>query len=89
MLLFICIVHLFAVTLNTVLQSPFNFNEMQALECIQRAATRYILHYPDVKYNERCSTLNPLPLSFRRDRADLAFYFKYLHGLQGVQLHGF
>ena len=34
----------------------FNLNEMQALESIQRAATRYILHYPDVKYSERCTT---------------------------------
>ena len=29
--------------------SPINSNEMQALEFIQRAAMRYILHYPDVK----------------------------------------
>ena len=27
--------------------SPFNFNEMQELESIQRAAIRYMLHYPD------------------------------------------
>ena len=54
--------------------SPFNFNEMHALESIQRAATRYILHYPDVKYSERCTTLNLLPLSFRRYCADLIFF---------------
>ena len=62
---------------------------MQALESIQRAATRYILHYPDVKYSERCTTLNLLPLSFRRDCADLFFFFKCLHGLYAVQLEDF
>ena len=69
--------------------SPFNFNEMQALEFIQRAATRYILQYPDVEYSERCTTLNLLPLSFRRDCADLIFFFKYSHGLYAVQLEDF
>ena len=69
--------------------SAFNFNEMQALESIQRAATRYILHSPDVKYNERCTTLNLLPLSFRRDCADLIFFLKCLHGLYAVQLDDF
>ena len=69
--------------------SPFNFNEMQALESIQRAATRYILHYPDVKCSERCTTLNLLPLSFRRDCADLIFFFKCVHGLYAVQLEDF
>ena len=62
---------------------------MQALESIQRAATRYILHSPDVKYNERCTTLNLLPLSFRRDCADLIFFLECLHGLYAVQLNDF
>ena len=34
-----------------------------------------ILSYPDVKYSERCTILNLLPLSFRRDWAELIFYF--------------
>ena len=66
---------------SSTVWSSFNFNDMQALESIQRAATRYILSYPDVKYSERCTTLNLLPLSFRRDCAHLIFYFKCLHGL--------
>ena len=74
---------------STVWSSLFNFYEMQALESIQRAGTRYILNYPDVKYSERCSTLNLLPLSFRRDCADLTFFFKCLHGLCAVQLDDF
>ena len=48
-----------------------------------------LLHYPDVKYSERCITLNLLPLSFRRDCADLIFFFKCLHGLYAVQLVDF
>ena len=48
-----------------------------------------ILSYPDVKYSERCTILNLLPLSFRRDWADLIFYFKCLHGLYASQLEDF
>ena len=44
-----------------------------------------ILSYPDVKYSEGCTILNLLPLSFRRDWADLIFNFKCLHGLYAVQ----
>ena len=68
--------------------STFHFNEMQALGSIQRAATRYILPYTKVKYSERCTTLNLLPLAFRRDCADLIFFYKCLHGLYAVQLEG-
>ena len=49
---------------------------MQALEFIQRAATCNILNYTDVKYSERCTKLNLLPLSFRRDCADLILFYK-------------
>ena len=45
-----------------------------------------ILSSPDVKYSERCTILNLLPLSFRRDWADLIFYFECLHLLYAVQL---
>ena len=64
-------------------------NEMRALESIQRTGTRYILHYPDVKYSKRCTTPNLLPLSFWRDCADLIFFFKCLHELYAVQLDDF
>ena len=65
--------------------SPFNFNQIQALEFIQRAATRYILNHPDLKYNERCTKLTLLPLLFLRDCADLIFFYTCLHGFYEVQ----
>ena len=62
---------------------------MQALLSIQRASTHHILQYRDVNYSEGCTTLNLLQLSFRRDCADLVFYFKCLDGLYAVQLQYF
>ena len=34
------------------------FNLVEALVYIQRPSTRYILNYPDLKYNEGCNKLN-------------------------------
>ena len=50
------------------------------LERVQRAATRYILSYPDMSYVQRLSKTNLLPLSFRRDVLDLKFLYKCING---------
>ena len=49
---------------------------LQLIEGIQRRATNYILHYPDLDYRERLTKLKLLPLSFRREIIDLTFFFK-------------
>ena len=67
--------------------APFNFNTMQTLESIQGTATRYLLYYPDFKYNERCSKLKLLPLSL--SEIVQIFSFKCLHRLYEVQLEDF
>ena len=60
--------------------SPYHHKDIKLIESIQRSATRYILHYPDnMSYNQRCSALNLLPLSFRREIADAVYLFKYIH----------
>ena len=41
---------------SSTVWSPFN--GIQALVYSQRAATCYILNYPDLKYNERCTKLH-------------------------------
>ena len=51
------------------------------IERVQRAATRYILNYPNLTYPERLLKTNLLPLSFRRDMLDLKFFYKSLHGI--------
>ena len=41
---------------SSAVWSTFNF--IEAIVCIQQAATRYILNYPDLLYNERCRPPN-------------------------------
>ena len=67
----------------------FYINDMPKVASSSKLSLFAILSYPDVKYSERCTILNLLPLSFRRDWADLIFYFKCLHGLYTVQLEDF
>ena len=64
-------------------------NDMPKVASSSKLSLFATLSYPDVKYSERCTILNLLPLSFRRDWADLIFYFKCLHGLYTVQLEDF
>jgi hypothetical protein len=59
------------------------------LERVQRAATRYILNFPNISYTDRLSLLNLLPLSFRRDMLDLKFYYKSVNRLNELELYDF
>jgi hypothetical protein len=54
---------------------------MKSIESIQRAATRYILGYPNMNYTERSVKLCILPLSYRREILDLNIFHKSLIGL--------
>ena len=38
--------------------SPSTVSDTKAIESIQRAATRYILNYPEIKYDQRCNMLH-------------------------------
>ena len=49
------------------------------IERIQRDATRYILNFCPKNYKERLCCLNLLPLSYRRDIADITFFHRCLH----------
>ena len=60
--------------------SPYQHNQIKLVESIQRSASRYVLHYPELSYPQRCTALNLLPLCFRREISDLVFLFKYLAG---------
>ena len=42
--------------------SPSIVSDTKVIESIQRAATRYILNYPEIKYDQRCTMLNLPPL---------------------------
>ena len=62
---------------------------LQLIEGIQRRATNYILHYPDIDYRERLSKLKLLPLSFRREIIDLTFFLKCKLELCDLNLNNF
>ena len=49
------------------------------IERIQRSATRYILNFPDLNYKERLCKLNLLPLTYRRDFCDIAFFHRCMY----------
>ena len=67
--------------------SPSTVSDTKAIESIQRAATRYILNYPEIKYDQRCTMLNLHPLSYRREITDLLYVFKCIKGYYDVAWH--
>ena len=58
--------------------SPSTVSDTKAIESIQKAATRYILNYPEIKYDQRCTMLNLQPLSYRREITDLLYVLNRL-----------
>ena len=67
--------------------SPSTVSDTKAIESIQRAATRYILNYPEIKYDQRCTMLHLHPLSYRREITDLLYVFKCIKGYYDVAWH--
>ena len=61
--------------------SPSTVSDTKAIESIQRAATRYILNYPEIKYDQRCTML------YRREITDLLYVFKCIKGYYDVAWH--
>ena len=68
----------------TQLWSPQTKCNVLSLENVQRKMTRYITNYMDLSYTDRCFVLKILPLSFRREIADLTFLYKCIHNLIDV-----
>ena len=66
------------------LWSPQTKCDVLSVESVQRKMTKYITNYEDLSYTDRCFVLNILPLSFRREIADLTFLYKCIHRLIDV-----
>lgn len=71
--------------------SPHYTRDVKAIESIQRGMTRYILGYPprSTTYVDRCLQLDVLPLSLRREVADLTLFHRCLHGTYDLELSKF
>ena len=48
------------------------------VESVQRSFTKYVFKYTDISYENRCKTLNLLPLSYRREVNDTMVLFKLI-----------
>jgi hypothetical protein len=66
--------------------SPQGFVKIRSLESVQRSMTKYILNDFDASYVDRCSELDLMPLTYRRECNDLLYLFKVIHGLLEVNL---
>ena len=64
---------------SSPLWSPFYKSHIESVERIQRKFTRYAMHYPLLNYKERCEIINLLPLSFRREMADIKLLYKSMY----------
>ena len=60
-----------------------------AIERVQRAATRYILDFPNKNYKERLAELTLMPLSYRRELFDVNFMFKCINNEYNVILSNY
>ena len=61
---------------GSCLWSGTSKHNINLIESVQRRATKFIMHYPDMGYKERLISLDMLPLSFRRELCDLTFFHR-------------
>ncbi|KAK3895087.1 hypothetical protein Pcinc_001182 [Petrolisthes cinctipes] len=64
--------------------SPYLVKDIQALEKVQRHATKMVLELSHLPYEERCQRLGLQTLSDRRKRGDMIQTYKLLHGFDDV-----
>ena len=63
---------------------PYSTEDINALESVQRRATKLVPQLKPLKYDERLSALGIQSLATRRRRGDLIQYFKIYHGINKV-----
>ena len=65
--------------ISSPLWSHFYKSHIESVERIQRNFTRYSMQYPLLNYKERCEIMHLLPLSFRREMADIKLLYKSMY----------
>ncbi|KAK4293458.1 hypothetical protein Pmani_033846 [Petrolisthes manimaculis] len=68
--------------------SPYLVKDIQALEKVQRRATKLVPELSHLPYEERCQRLGLQTLSDRRKRGDMIQTYKLLHGFDDHCLTG-
>ena len=64
--------------------SPHLIGDIQALEKVQRRATKLVPELKYLDYGDRLSALNLPSLLYRRRRMDMITVFRIIHGLEGL-----
>ena len=64
--------------------NPHLIRDIQALEKVQRRATKLVPELQHLSYGDRLSALNLPSLLYRRRRIDMITVFKIVHGLEGL-----
>ena len=62
-------------------------HNVECLGGVQRRATKFIMHFPDLDYRERLCQLNLLPLILRWEQLDLSLFFKCISGAYDLDLN--
>ena len=65
--------------------NPYLIKDIEAIENVQRRATRLLPNMKNLSYEERLRTLNLPALSYRRSRGDMIETFKILSGTYDKQ----
>ena len=63
---------------------PVTKKNMQAIENVQRRATRIVPELKNLSYEERLQELNLPTLQYRRRRGDVIQMFKIIHGIDEI-----
>ena len=74
---------------GSCLWSGTSRHNIQCLEGVQRRATKFIMHYPDLDYRERLCHLGMLPLTMRREQLDLCLFYKCLDNHYDVDVNNY
>ena len=69
--------------------SPHMKRDIVLIEQVQRRFTKFLLYDRNLSYKERLLHLGLLPLSYRREIADLLFLYKSMNCFYDVDFHNF
>ena len=64
--------------------NPHLIKDIQALEKVQRRATKLVPELQHLSYGDRLFAINLPSLLYRRRRIDMITVFKIVHGLEGI-----
>ena len=72
---------------GSCLWSGTSRHNVECLEGVQRRATKFIMHFPDLDYREHLYQFNLLPLTLRREQLDLSLFFKCISGAYDLDIN--